>query len=120
MRMSLMKPSPKGFIACAKVGNTKPDQHAGDDAHEHARIQRFVERLAVCGAFRWHVLLPSSRSSRAESGAACELSGFGGNFDFFAFLDEERHLDFESRFERGLSCCRCRSRCRRARPAQWR
>ena len=35
-------------------------------------------------------------------GAAGEFPGFGGDFEFFAFLDEEGDFDFETGFELGI------------------
>jgi hypothetical protein len=45
--------------------------------------------------------LAQESATECESGAAGELAGFGGDFDLFAFLDEERDADFGACFEAG-------------------
>ncbi len=57
--ISLMKPSPSGFIAVAGLGIEMPEQDADDDRDDHLEVERFVERLAGSG----HLNLLGLRSS---------------------------------------------------------
>ena len=48
--ISLMKPSPNGFIAVPSCGYKMSEQHADDDGGDDLEIQRLVERLAACSS----------------------------------------------------------------------
>ena len=69
--ISLMKPSPSGFIAVAGLGVEVAQQHADDDGGDDLEVERLVERLvgrAFASSFEIRLQVPLMRLR----GAGCE------------------------------------------------